>query len=178
MKFLKDTAFIIKRINSGEADRFITVFTKEHGKQEFLAKGIRKITSKRSSHLELLNEVKFQAVQTRKHFILTEIEVIKTFSNLKENKKSIGYLFLICELIDKLCPLNQKHEDVFSLIKNSLFSLKSDNKGKIIQDFEIKLLTSLGFWDENISFFDEEDTEQFIEGILERKIKSKSFLKF
>lgn len=176
MKFLFDTAFVVKRNNIGEADRFITVFSKNHGKQELVAKGIRKITSKRISHIELLNEIKFHAVSTRKNFILTEIEVINTFSNIKESKSAIGFLFLICELIDRLCPLNQKHDDVYNLVKNTLYQLNSNDQFSTIRTFELDLLASLGFWDSKKKFKGDDEIEKFIEGIIERKLRSKFFL--
>ena len=48
---------IIHRRSYGEADRFLTIFTKHHGKIRVLAKGIRKITSKRAPHLDTLSIV-------------------------------------------------------------------------------------------------------------------------
>jgi DNA repair protein RecO (recombination protein O) len=176
MKFLTDTAFVLKRTNIGEADKFITIFTRNNGKQELVARGIRKITSKRASHVELLNEIKFQAVKTRKNFILTEIQVVNSFSNLKDDKSAIGLLFLICELIDKLCPLNQRHDDVYDLIKKTLNHLENENTSSVVQAFETKLLSSLGFWDLRQDFNDREDIERFIERIIEKKLKSKSYL--
>ena len=74
MIYLKDVGFVVKRINLGEADRFVTIFTQNNGKIEVLAKGVRKITSKRSSHIELLNLVRFHSIKTSKNIILTEIQ--------------------------------------------------------------------------------------------------------
>ena len=51
----KTEAIIIKRRNFGEADRILTILTKNYGKIQVRAPGVRKITSRRSSHIELLN---------------------------------------------------------------------------------------------------------------------------
>lgn len=176
MNYLRDTAFVIKRTNIGEADRYITFFTREHGKADVVAKGVRRLTSKRSPHLELLNEIKFSAIKTRKNYILTEVEIINTFSDIKSDHSHIGFIFLICELLDKLCVHNQKHEDIYFLIRHTLLNLQKQSINAITT-FETKMLTSLGFWDGKREFKDREDLEQFIEGVTERKIKSRKYLK-
>lgn len=177
MQHLSDTAYVIKRISVGEADRFITLFTKTHGKQEVMAKGIRKVSSRRAPHLELLNKIKFHAISTRKNFILTDVEVIDTYQLVKKDTRTIGFAFLICELIEKLCPVGQAHQDIFNLIDSTLTTLEADAVEERIMHFETQMLTSLGFWDGKRSFVDSNDIEQYIEGITERKIKTRKYLK-
>ena len=50
MKVEKLQGFVLKRTNYGEADKILTVFTKERGKIKVLAKGVRKIKSRRAPH--------------------------------------------------------------------------------------------------------------------------------
>ncbi|MGH7246436.1 MAG: DNA repair protein RecO, partial [Candidatus Levyibacteriota bacterium] len=57
MKHFKVEGIIIKRRNMGEADRVLTILTKDQGKMTIKAKGVRKIASKRASHIEPLNKV-------------------------------------------------------------------------------------------------------------------------
>jgi len=178
MQQLADYGFVIKRTNFSEADRYISIFTRNNGKQELVAKGVRRIASRRSPHLELLNQIKFNAVKTRKNFILTDVEVVKTSSLAKEKEEHIGAIFLICELIDKLCPVEQKHEDVFMLIKSTLLRLeKEENVQVVIYDFEKQLLILLGFWDPEKKFSSSQELENYIEMVTERKLKSRSYLK-
>jgi DNA repair protein RecO (recombination protein O) len=42
---------ILKRRNLGETDRILTVFSRQYGKIKILAKGVRKINSRRSGHI-------------------------------------------------------------------------------------------------------------------------------
>lgn len=177
MRYLKDSGFVIKRTNFFDSDRFITFFTRSYGKVEVLARGVRKITSRRSSHTEFLNLVNFQSVKTKKNYILTEIEVIDSFSDLKEDYSKIGAIFLICELVDKLCPPGVGHEDIFFLIKNTVDKLKSDEISSVLFDFQVKLLTILGFWDEKRKFKNGWEIDRYIENLTERKIKTKNYFK-
>lgn len=177
MRYLKDTGFVIKRYNVGDADRFVTLFTQHYGKVDVLAKGVRKLSSRRSPHIELLNLVRFQTVKTRKNAILTEVEVIESFSELKENYSMVSMIFLICELIDRLCPHHVKHEDVFLLIQKTLQQLTQNSLRSSISNFQVGLLTSLGFWDSKKRFNTSYDIDRFIEQIAERKIRTKAVFK-
>lgn len=172
MKYLKDSGFVIKRVNVGECDRFVTLYSRDNGKIELLAKGVRKISSRRSSHIELLNHIRFQAVKGRKNFILTDTELLQTYDESKKNIDEVGRLFLICELVEKLCPLLQNNSDIYALIHHSLLNKEEKPPEEISFQFEVELLSLLGFWDPSRNFRDEADVKQFIEGILERKLKT------
>ena len=112
MRYLNDIGFVVKRVNLGEADRFITLFTKNNGKIEVLAKGVRKINSRRSSHIELLNLINFNSVKTSKNYILTEVDLVSSFESRKQTLDQCETLFLLCELINALCPHEQVNREV------------------------------------------------------------------
>lgn len=170
MQYLQDTGFVIKRINIGEADRFLTIFTQHHGRIEVVAKGVRKTTSKRSSHIELFNLVRFNAIKTSKNYILTEVTVVDTFDERKQDLTMITKIFFMCELIEKLCVEGQIHSEIYNLL---LSAVVSDEKN--LFDFQVQLLTILGFWNREKEFQTEDDLKVFIEEIVERKIKSQVF---
>lgn len=174
MRSYKTEGIIIKRKNFGEADRILTVFTKNQGKIKIVAKGVRKISSRRSSHIELLNQ-SILTIHDGKIPILTEAETIKHYSILKNDLKKCGFAFYICELIDGLLAEHQENRAVFNLTQDVLVRLQTETNPKnLISKFEGDLLTSLGFWPKERLFI--EDTDQFIEDIIERKIKSKRIL--
>jgi DNA repair protein RecO (recombination protein O) len=52
-RLYRTDAIIIRQSDFGEADRLLTVFTPDLGKLRWLAKGVRKITSRKSGHVEL-----------------------------------------------------------------------------------------------------------------------------
>ncbi len=167
---------VIKRKNFGEADRILTVYTKSKGKISVLAKGVRKITSKRSSHIELLTH-SVMGIHDGKFSILTETESLYHYSELKSDLKKAGYGFYICELIDGLCAEHQENRGVFALLQNTLFKLETTEDPKsLIASFEKDLLTLLGFWPENRAYL--EDSDGYIEEIMEKKIKTKKSLPY
>lgn len=176
MQFLKDTAFVIKRVNVGEADKFITLYSQNNGKVEVLAKGVRKIKSRRASSIELLNLVCFQSVRTRKNFILTEVEVLNTFEHIKNDYTQMQIVFLMCELINALCAAGQVNDDVFHLMKNTLERINQDSAGQETFDFQVKLLENLGFLDNRKQpIQNDHQLRSYIESIIEKKVKTKLY---
>jgi hypothetical protein len=214
MRSFKLEGIIIKRRNYNDADRLLTVFTKEQGKITIKAPGVRKITSRRSSHIELLNHSLLNLHKGSGMPILTEAQTIDSFSIIKSDLAKVGDAYHLCELIDGLCPENQENNRVFFLLRNiltklsqefifqtndysGLYSLneysdhissyalglhdemqfnpllQSENFSLVMHEFEINLLTTLGYWNKSDRLSTGLDTHTFIENILERKLKSK-----
>lgn len=187
MRHLKTEAIVIKRRNYNEADRMLTVFTKDFGKLQIKAKGVRRITSRRSSHIELLNHSRISLYKAHSIPILTEIETLSGFDNIKNDLYKVGFAYHICELIEGLCPENQENSAVFDLLCSTLHKLEKcstalsskeldeisqDTLLEIIHGFEVELLTLLGYWN-NTQEIEQPSTHSFIENILERRLRSK-----
>ncbi|MBI2195434.1 MAG: DNA repair protein RecO [Candidatus Levybacteria bacterium] len=173
MRSFKTEGIVIRRRNVGEADRLLTVFTKHHGKITIKAKGVRKISSRRSGHIELLNLVSLSLYRGRVTSTLTEVETINNFGKIKDNLKSCGLAYHVCELIDSLCAENQENLKVYSLLCEVLANLSDqENLKVIISRFETELLDALGF----ISQSQYLNTQGLIEEIIERRLKAKRIL--
>ena len=178
MHYIKDTGFIIRRQSVSEADRYITILTLNHGKIEVLAKGIRKLSSRRAGNLELLNKISFQAVSktSSSRLVLADLELMSSHASLKKTLSDIHDLFTMCELLITLCPYHQKQEEVFRLLEKTLKNMK-DGAAKILEAFQVDLLTALGYWDAGRVFANETDLSNFAESVMERKIHSHSLLR-
>jgi len=173
MRNFKTEGIVIKRRNVGEADKILTVFTKDLGKLQIKAKGVRRITSRRSPHIELLNHTSLSLYKGEHAPILTEAQVVHDFSSLKKNLNRVWASYHICELVDGLCPENEKHADIFHLLKDTLYRISYEKQLKpVIQEFEIELLKILGYWNEK-QVEQARSTQEFIEDLLERRLKSK-----
>lgn len=178
MRSYKTEGIVIKRRNFGEADRILTVFTKYKGKIQIKALGVRRITSRRAPHVELLNNSFFHLYKSPFSLpILTEVESFEDFSEIKSDLTKVGFAYHICELADGLCAENQDSQPIFYLLQNTLKRLSEEEEIIFpVHDFEIELLTLLGFWPKNRST-QNLNTALFIENILERKLKSKELLR-
>lgn len=137
---------IIKRSDFGESDRLLTIITPYKGKIKVLAKGVRRITSRRGGNVELLNKVKLQVYHGKSLNILTEAESIDTFSSIKNNLMIGSYASYIMELVDRLLPQEQSDPAAYNLIASILHLLEKSPRQLYIRAFEVKLLSNLGFW--------------------------------
>ncbi|OGH18845.1 MAG: DNA repair protein RecO [Candidatus Levybacteria bacterium RIFCSPHIGHO2_12_FULL_38_12] len=172
MKTFTTEAIVIKRKNYNEADRILTVFAKKHGKLSIKASGVRKITSRRSAHIELLNHTLLTVYKNNGMPVLTEAQSLNTYSDIKRSLSRIGYAYHLCELVDSLCPENQENEYVYALLLDMLDKLsKEEYVSLLVKKFEIELLTALGFYSPQFAA-QHFDSSLFIEDILEKRLKA------
>jgi|SRR3989344_1874782 len=147
MRGFKTEGIILKRKNFGEADRILTVFTQSRGKISIVAKGVRRITSRRAGNVELLNRVVMFLYQGQGMPILTEAEGIESFEKLKSDLALSTVAFHIIELVDKLSAENQENRVLYEHLVNVLKRLEKNPRQIFIRAFEAKILTNLGFAD-------------------------------
>lgn len=169
MKSYKVEGIVIRRKNFGEADRILTVFTKKHGKIKVLAKGVRRITSRRGPNVELFNQVELVIHQGKSFDTLTEAQVLNTFQSIRKNLDLVGLAFHVCEVVDGLCPEHQAHPKVYDL----MLGIFNELDYGLIQTFEKNLLQELGYLSKE---HQDIDTTLFIENILEKKLKTRRII--
>jgi DNA repair protein RecO (recombination protein O) len=174
MRTYKIEGIVLKRRNLGEADRILTILSKESGKIAVKAPGVRRIPSRRSPHVELLNLSQFTLYGSSKTFmpIVTEAQTLEDFSPIKSDLHKIGVALYICELINSLCADSQENRHVFFHLKSILSELSETlDAYSLVKKFEKDLLTELGFWSE-AKLLQTQDSRIVMERLLERKLKT------
>lgn len=169
-------AIILKRVNFCETDKILSVFSKQKGKVCLLAKGIRKINSKRAPSLELFNRTSLYIAKGKNIDLVTEVELIEDFPNLRKKFSLIRTAYYLVELVNCLTAENQENFPVYRLLLEALEKMNRQGKfeeEEIIQ-FQKSLLTHLGFGLPPKQ--DLASLEFHIETILDRKLNSKKFL--
>lgn len=79
MPTYRDQAVVLRTTNLGEADRIITLLTREHGQVRAVAKGIRKTTSRFGARLDPLNLVDLQLHKGHNLDTVTQVETVAAF---------------------------------------------------------------------------------------------------
>lgn len=164
---------VLKRKSVGEADRILTIFTKEIGKVRVLAKGIRKIHSKRSAHLEAFRRIRFSYTNASPIAYLTEVESIGDSQFEIVNLRSVTGAYYICELVDAFLPEKLENEEVYALLLRAISSLQSDKRDVVIAEFPRLLLVILGYYPKGE--VPAEKVDQIIEGLIEKRLKTPRF---
>lgn len=146
MPGFKTEGIVLKRKNFGEADRILTVFTLHRGKVTVLARGVRKITSRRAGNVELLNRVQMFLHPGKNFLILTEATSLDTFQELKEDLMLSTYAYHIIELTDKMTAEGQENLILYAHLIEVLGKLTKNPRQLFIRAYEVKILSNLGFW--------------------------------
>lgn len=79
MPLYRDEAVVLRTHKLGEADRIITLLTRQHGRVRAVAKGVRRTTSRWGSRLEPFNHVDLQLAEGRNLDVVTQAETIDPF---------------------------------------------------------------------------------------------------
>ena len=121
----RTSGFILKKVNRGEADQLLTIYTKDFGKLEILAKAIRKISSKLKSGAEIfyLSEIEFIQGKTRK--TLTDAILIEKFENLRKDLKIIKIAYKVAEIFDESVTGQEKDESLWNLLNETFDKLNN-----------------------------------------------------
>ena len=165
-----DEGFVLSRRNFGEADRLLSLYTKNNGRISLIAKGVRRPKSKKRGHIEVFTLVKFQANQGRGIDIMTEAEVVEDFAQIRMSLKKVSLAYYISEVVGKITHESEPNTQLFNLIHTIFTKLKTTKLLRALrQDFILKLLTLTGFWPEG-KVMTNHDTE--LAEVVERQIHS------
>ena len=127
MKFIKTKGLIIKKIDFGEGDRIITVFSENFGKIDLLVKGIRKSKKRDQSSVDLLTLSNFTFYKKGDNFILNTIDSLDFFYDLKKNIEKLEITSYILSIINELVLPGERKKDFFQRVEKALnFIIKND----------------------------------------------------
>ncbi len=144
-----DTGIVIRSVDSGEADKFISIITENHGLQDFVARGARRIASKKAPHLDLFNLVKFQNGRGDNPRYLDQVESIAYFPGIKKDFAKVGLCLTIIEILLNTLPIEVEDREIYLSLKAFLEAIeKSDSvkeNNRLGRKFGLFLLRHLGY---------------------------------
>ena len=79
MNLYRDEGVVLRTQKLGEADRIITLLTREHGRVRAVAKGVRRTRSKFGSRVEPFTHVDVQLYSGRSLDVVTQVETLTPF---------------------------------------------------------------------------------------------------
>ena len=77
----RDQAVVIRTQKLGEADRIVTLFSREHGRIRAVAKGVRRTKSKFGARLEPGSYVDIQLYTGKTFDVVTQVESLENFGD-------------------------------------------------------------------------------------------------
>lgn len=144
-----DTGIVIRSVDSGEADKFVSMITHNHGLQDFVARGARRIISKKAPHLDLFNLVKFQSGRGDQPRFLDQVESISYYSGIKKDFSKVGLCLTIMEILINTLPVGVEDREIFLSTKSFLEAVEKSGSrkktNKLGRKFGLFLLRHLGY---------------------------------
>lgn len=139
-------AIVLKRSDFGEADRLLTLFSRDSGKLKAIAKGARKPQSRKTGHVELFMRSKFLIAEGRDLDIVTQAEMIAAYPELRDDLVRATYAAYLGELLDRFTVEDDPHRDMYDLLVLALEALnRGDDVLLLARYYELRLLSLTGF---------------------------------
>jgi DNA repair protein RecO (recombination protein O) len=137
---------VLRRIDFGEADRLLTLFTREYGKLRAVAKGARKPQSRKTGHVELFMRTRFQVARGRDLDIITQAEMIESYAPLRHNLVRTTYAAYAVELLDRFTAEEDQNLNLYNLLSGVLGWMAIHRDLRLVARFyELRLLSFVGF---------------------------------
>lgn len=139
---------VLKSFPFSEADSIVTVFTRNNGKVDMLAKGSKKMKSTLSSSVQPFTLGEYTYYQKNNNLpILRQSDVINSYKNIMTSLDLTFTCYYICEFLNHFASSGQEQSRVFDLTAKTLDCLNTqpDSYSVLLSAFKIKALALLGY---------------------------------
>ena len=109
MPTYRDQAVVLRTHKLGEADRIVSMLSREHGKIRAVARGVRRTSSKFGARLDPFNLVDLQLVQGRNLDVVAQVECLHPYSApLRQDYGLFTAAEVMVEAADHLVPVDRE----------------------------------------------------------------------
>jgi len=159
-KIYHTEGFVISGSNYGEANRYLSIFTRDFGLVRASAQSLRKVSSKLRFSLQDFSYSKIDLVRGKEIWRVTNAKKISGFEKFNKNLESIKMLANIFRLVRRLCHGEEENPELFAYLEEIYsFLEKEELSAEDIKNFEcisvLKILHCLGYIGDakNLSIF-------------------------
>ncbi|MEK7624919.1 MAG: DNA repair protein RecO [Patescibacteria group bacterium] len=140
-------AITLSRRDFRERDQQISFYTKESGRIETVARGIKKITARNAPALEPFALLEIELARGRGLTYVTRAQAIKTFPSLRADLRKLLIGSYCLNLVDEVTQPGEKDEKIFNLLYELLKKVDTSAavNNLIAYDFLSNFLGALGF---------------------------------
>ncbi len=139
---------VLKSINYKDADKIYTILTDQMGRVSALAKGVRKISSRRAGNLDTLNLITAGISESKNGFMLIhEVKTINSFKEIKDSLELSQTGHYLAEFVYRTIQEGQGAGEVLKLMGYTLKQIceKSTDPKILVAFFEIRMMKLLGY---------------------------------
>lgn len=141
----RDEGIVLKTIKLGEADRIVTLFTRENGKVRAVAKGIRKTKSRFGARLEPFTRVDLMIYKGKGALdTITAADIVTSFDSVRNDYLRLTSGAAVVELVEKISEERERSFPTYSLLLGALEALAAGG-ANVVPAFLVKLLSISGY---------------------------------
>jgi DNA repair protein RecO (recombination protein O) len=124
----------------------LVLYTREKGKLRAIAKGIRRVHSRKAGHLEPFTRSTLQLAMGRDFWLVTQADTIAFYPSLSDDLLRTGYAAYIIELVDRFVVEEGQNYALFTLMADTLQRIAEEPDPYLaIRYGEIQMLELFGF---------------------------------
>src|SRR5690606_5552823 len=141
------SAVVLRHADWGEADRLLTLYTREHGMVRAIAKGARKVTSRKAGHLQPFTQITIQLAKGRDLLIVTQVETVNAFLPLHDDLLKTSHAAYVVELLLRFSYEDEgANPSIFRLLVETLGRIEAEEDAWLaVRYYEMRLLDAVGF---------------------------------
>lgn len=142
--------FILGSRNTGEANKMLTIYTREMGLVRALAQGVRLHKSKLRFTLQDFSYVNVDFVRGKELWRVTSAKHISSFPLARSNTFSLILMTRVSKLIERLCTGESPNENIFDDFIQALYLLDDENilsssREALELHLILRIMNSLGY---------------------------------
>ena len=140
-------AIVVRHTNYEEADRFITFLTPFQGRVSALAKGVRKLNSRKAGHLQPFTYVDVQLSKGRgASWLVTQVSTIEAYPDILASLDKTVRTSCVLELADRFSLEGVENVQLFQLTLDTLRRIAVfEDIFPVQRYFDLQLLNVTGY---------------------------------
>jgi DNA repair protein RecO (recombination protein O) len=140
-------AIVLHRLDYGEADRIVTLLTREYGKLAAIAKGARRGKSKVAGSLDLFERSNMMLAKGRNLDVVAQVERRGDARHISGDLRRTAYACLVAEVVDKVLEDRHPVDEIFDLVVRTLNDLNLPERSPRADGawFLMRILDVLGY---------------------------------
>jgi DNA repair protein RecO (recombination protein O) len=140
-------AVILRKLNFGEADRIMTLFTLERGKVSAIAKSVRKARSRMSGQLDVFAHGNMMLAEGRNMDVITQFRRLTDTEPLARDLERSAAAAVVVEVADKVLEERHPQPALFRVVTDALAAMSAAGAGARAElaDYLMRVLGELGY---------------------------------
>lgn len=144
---LTTQGIVLREVNYKEADKILTVLTRDFGKRTVKARGCRRKNSRLTAGSQLLVYSEMTIHERGEFLTLNEADPQQQFWSVRQDLELLALASYFAEVTENACQEGEESSELLSLLLNCLYALDTLKKPKelVKAAFELRLLALTGY---------------------------------